>query len=339
LNFTFNIITHIKNVNISNNLVQTIIMEVINGGLTDILSPIAEFIDDNICDKRMKAQLSRLNNGDNEKLLSILCGQKSVTASFPYYSLYKYNITTNKFSHHLDVTDDSGDQHSITVQYDHNHFILHILSIESFMFYLSDSSEINDTSRYIFLNVSLSSENREAGHRTCLIIDKQRAESYLYDPNGETTFFNNIFAEEATKCGVEYTNDLYFDGHTAINKLFEGYFGDLKERLGTTLKFVPSNIWNPNRYVLNPSFSSNVLIGSGHCVITTIMLIHILHLTQENLSTIFKELGKLSKDLLIYTINGYSCSIHNLMKDTFDKYMENTNYRKHIEKDMITDYL
>ena len=61
-------------------------MDVMNGGLIDILSPITEFIDDNICDKKMKAQLSRLNNADNEKLLSILCGQKSITASYPYYS-------------------------------------------------------------------------------------------------------------------------------------------------------------------------------------------------------------------------------------------------------------
>jgi hypothetical protein len=310
-------------------------MEVYNANSINILSSITEFIDDNnICDKKMRSQLSRLNNKDNETLLSILCAQKSITASFPYYSLYKFNIMTNKFSHHLDITDDSGDEHSLSIQYDNNHLMLHILSIESLMFYLGDSSEIHNASRYVFFNVSLSSENKDAGHRTCLLIDTHRCEAYLYDPNGNTTFFNNIFSEEATKHGMKYTNDLYFDGHIAINKLFEGYFDDLKTRLGTTIKFVPSDKWNPNKYVLNPSFSSKVVIGSGHCVITTIMLIHVLHLTQEDLSLVFKELGKLSDEQLIYVINGYSCSVHNLMKNKFDQYMQNSRYRKTIEEDM-----
>jgi len=293
---------------------------------------VGEFIDDtNICDKKMKKMLSLIGSKDLHNIMMILTGQKSIMSINPYYSVYRYDLIKNTFSHHLDVT--NGDWNGrVIIQYDQNNLLMNMVSVESMYDYLSDVS-----TRYVFFSATLESENKKVAHMACLIVDRLKNEAYFYDPNGSSTFFNSIFVDEAKKQGLTGDlDDLYFDGSTAINNLFVGYFKDINDKVGLNIKFVPSTSWNPKKYVLNPSFDKNVLIGSGHCVITTILFMHLLNSTSQDINvkditTIFNMLGSLEDDELIYIINGYSCGIYNIMRDVFDEYMQNDNYKKIID--------
>lgn len=290
-------------------------------------SILGDFIDEtNFCDPKMKKMLSLMQHKDHDILLTILTGQKSVSSINPQYSIYAYNIIKKNFLHILDLKDDDQNE-CIYLQYNQNELQINIISTESMLFYLSD---IN--TRYVYFHAILTCENKNCNHQVCLIIDRLKNEAYFYDPNGRSSYFDNIFIDEAKKHGLtENLNDLHFDGESAINDMFKSYFAEIKNKVGIDIKFVPSIIWNPQNYVINPSFDKEVLIGSGHCVITTILFVHLLNILQEDITVVFNLLGQLSKEQLIYIINGYSCGIYNVMRNIFEKYMQNEKYKKYIE--------
>ena len=289
--------------------------------LTEVIYPLIPFIESSeICDENVKKNLSTMNRKEYDVMMSLVTGQKPVIDTLPSYSLYNVNIYNKKFSHHLDIFDESGDEHQITIQYDDGHIVLHTFSVESLILYLDDIK-----SRYVFLPIAFSSENKKDGHHTSLIIDKKENKFYLYDPNGRSSYFNNIFAESANtltnsaNASVINTSDFYFDGHELIDILMKGYVDDIKRKFGVKYEYVTSNIWNPLKKVLNPTFDKNSLIGSGHCVITTILFLHYLHVTNYNVAEAYQQLGSLNTNELIYLINGYSCWAYQTLRPLFDK--------------------
>lgn len=304
--------------------------------LMAVVDPLISFLeptDIGICDNNIKKHLSILDRKELDILISLISGQEPIASTYPYYSLYKINIYNKRTSHLLDIFDGSGGDHQTTIQYDDGHLVLHIFSVESLIFYIGDIK-----SKYIFLPVSFSSENGKSGHQTSLIIDTINKRFYLYDPNGESSYFNNIFVEAVKKnmkgSQIENNiniNDLYFDGTELIDILIKGYLNDIKEKLDIVYEYIPSDIWNPSKKVLNPSFGKNIIIGSGHCVITTILFLHYLHITGEDIRDAFERLGTLSSGELIYLINSYSYRIYQTLKPNFDNKMGNPKYKEMID--------
>lgn len=307
------------------------------------VNPIINLIESseiNICDKKIIKHLTSLNSKDYDYIISLISGQTSILKTYPYYSLYKVNILNNKFSHHIDIFDDSGDDNRISVQYDDNHLILHTFSVESLIFYIGDIK-----SKYIFLPIIFNSENKKSSHLTSLIIDKVSQKFYLYDPNGKSSYFNDIFAKIIKKENIysdiysdifsDIYSDIYsdfnFDGNELIDILIQGYVNDIREKINIQYEYVSSKIWNPMNNVINRSFNDNTIIGSGHCVVTTFLFLHCLCLTNDNIKETFWQLSNLNTEELLYLINSYSYWIYQTLKPIIDKKMKNPSYKKIID--------
>jgi hypothetical protein len=314
--------------------------------LINIMEPLVPFIESSnigICDNSIKKHLSLLNRNDYDTLISIISGQKAIIKTYPYYSLYKVSLYDKKFSHHLDIYDESGDENQTSIQYEDNNLTLHIFSVESLIYYLGDTENFLNN-RYLFFPVNFTSENKRAGHMACLIIDIKENKIYLYDPNGISSYFNNIFAEMVKKSYANNNNEnnedehnaifseYYFDAHELIDILIEGYVDDIYKRLGIKYEYISSKIWNPSKCVLNPSFDSNVIIGSGHCVVTTVMFLHYLHLTNDDIKNVFQKLGSLNTNELIYLINSYGYWLYVILEPILNKKMKNPMYAKVIKE-------
>lgn len=318
------------------------------------INPLIPFIkDEKVYDKKITMSLCTMTSTDLEKLISMLCNQKSFFDDINF-SMYKINILTDEFDKHVDFYNKNKSRDSYSIQYNDQHLLLNIMSIESLTDYM-----ISIKNRYIFLPLSLFSVNLGAGHQTCLIIDKKKKESYLYDPNGKTTFFDNIFliqfkthisknndslhyqqkfdeelfdiisenknmSEDEKKIFFDNMHldnndskslDLSFDGETKINKLLEGYFNELNLKTGIDIKFIEQKKWNQKQYLLNKSFGKQTVLKDGHCVITTLLFIHYLFLVEDDIKNVIEILGTLNHNELAYVINGYGTGISDLLKE------------------------
>lgn len=310
--------------------------------LIETINPIINLFESSeigICDKKMIKHLRSLNTKDYDYIISLISGQTSILKTYPYYSLYKVNIFNNKFSHHVDIFDDSGDDDRITIQYDDNHLMLHIFSVESLIFYIGDIK-----SKYIFLPIIFNSENKKNAHLTSLIIDKVSQKFYLYDPNGRSSYFNDIFSQIIKKENVadfsniysniysDFYSDFNFDGNELIDILIRGYVNDIKEKLNIQYEYVSSKIWNPMNNVINRPFHDNTEIGSGNCVITTFLFLHYLCLTNDNIKDIFWRLSGLDSGELLYLINNYSYWIYQILEPVINNKMKNPDYKKRFDE-------
>lgn len=293
----------------------------ITDNLLKVSNHLEQFLESDVLyDQKIHKHISRLSPIDYNRLLQLLCNQKPVSGS---YSLYKVNMYNKTFSHHLDTL---GEEDYVTLQNDNNHLLLNIHSIESLILSLSETEN-----RYFFVPVLFSTENRKSGHIVCLIIDIIQKHFYLYDPNGKSTFFNNIFSEFI---GVD-TYDLYMYNDELIDILIQGYVNEFNKKLDLNYKFVSSKIWNPYYKIFNTTFDENSLIGSGHCVITTILFLHYLMLTNLDVQNAFNILISLNNEERAFIISSYSCWLYEIYKPYFDKKMNNIEYRKLINEEKI----
>jgi hypothetical protein len=147
-------------------------------------------------------------------------------------------------------------------------------------------------------------ESKDQSHQTCLAIDILNKTAYLVDPNGSSSYFNTIFEK--------ISHDLYIDINSYVDKLLECYFSELN-KIGIKIEFIPGSKWNKNKICINRNFDKS-LIGSGHCVITTIMLGHYLLTTNLNPSDVYNKFKYISDDNLLILINSYMFGIYELMQ-------------------------
>lgn len=150
-----------------------------------------------------------------------------------------------------------------------------------------------------------------------LIFDKVKFEVFFADPNGKTTFFDNILIVHSKKSTTSdwmasYYNDMYINCEEMIEKMFIYYVNEFNTATGMTYKFIPHATWNRRCYSLNKSLG-NSLIGSGHCVITATLVMNYLHTTNVDVKAFFESMGKLSQNELIELINAYSSGIYQLL--------------------------
>ena len=161
---------------------------------------------------------------------------------------------------------------------------------------LTQLLNINKSLNYIFLPFGYDCELSESLHMAGILINIKKNKAYLMDPNGNPTYF-----------------DKYYNEITPISSLVEHALDQFFSKLNTygcKIDYVMTNKWNPKNYCINKNFDE-MNIKSGHCVITTILLMHLSSLI--GIEESYKLLTDLSKDELAYVIKGYTIAIYDLI--------------------------
>ena len=147
----------------------------------------------------------------------------------------------------------------------------------------------------VFLFVGYGCELEDAAHRAAVLIDNAKRKIFLIDPNGRPSYFNKIHGTN-----MEF----------AIDTMLSKYFAKL-QKFGVDYKYVHSNVWNKKNIYLNKRFH-NTVVGSGHYVPLTYILIHILSAGDYDILFTYELLKMLSDEELLFLIKNYSLGIYNL---------------------------
>jgi hypothetical protein len=142
---------------------------------------------------------------------------------------------------------------------------------------------ITNSNRYVFIPIMLSIKDKKIGHATILIIDS----------NGLTK--GNI-------------------NHNIINKFMKTYFEIFNITFNENYNYIEQEKWiniiEYNKYILNKSSLKTDEISSGHCMIFTLLIAHLLSNEKYDLQTIIFEFNKLKKNDLLDIIMGYPLTGH-----------------------------
>lgn len=270
--------------------------------LNIICEALKDHLSDEICDSQNLARLKRLPFSSYEKCLNMLNNQTLISLNTSRYTIYSVELDGHNVRHIVDIDNDldeygkPSDEYTIVLQTDKHAISLHILSIEDMMIYIAAN---NKSKRYIFLPISMSSfDENQNGHFSALVFDNMKFKVYFLDPNGRSKYFNSL-------C----------DTNHCIYKLFEKYIKDLNEFWSTKYEFVDCYEWNPYNFALNYEFKQST-IGTGHCVMSTFIILHILVTTEFNIEDVYKLFGNLSETEMLYIINGYSKNFGNRVLKT-----------------------
>lgn len=315
---------------ITNTISDTIVPNYISNELKEIVS----VLKDNICcgmyNDTMKKQILSCKFEKYEKIFNFLTDQISVNDIDPTYSIYKINLFTNKVSHHCDITENIGNNHYATIRGNEHFLFFHCLSMESLLMFLTNNTINlgNDKfKKYVFMPFVFLSELTTIGHFSLIIFDVIDKQVYFADPNGTTSFFNNIFydiAKTQTKSMSSSTtdsmlnfypdmfDDMYVDSELIVETVIEHYINKLNECAGYEYKFIKRNQWNPIGYTINKSYEGTY-IGSGHCVAIGTLIANYCQIKKCNPIEIYTLLSKLSKSEIIELINSYSIGMYNIL--------------------------
>lgn len=292
----------------------------ISPSLNNICTKLGSFLsDDNFCNETIHKKLRTMSFKHCDEILNMITGQTSINTFDPTYSIYKIGIFDQTPIHVTDVTCKIGQMFHTTIQAQETCLFLNSLSILTLMMFLGENSK--DLNRYVFVPVIFATEIHEAGHATMLVFDVISKKVYFADPNGKSSYFDDLMIIQAKKTKEEWmTEELFneFYGQSYINseplieKLLTFYISELNESFGLTYEFVPRINYNKMSYSINQSYSKETVIGSGHCVILSIMIAHYLT-SNSDIEHIFADFGKLRVEEKVQLISSYSVGIYNVV--------------------------
>lgn len=280
-------------------------------------SVMGNFITPGNVSKYQYDKLTKLQYKHYNFLIKLLCNMDSITDNKKYinmFSIYKIGVLNDTASHELDIECDVGENFYGTLQTDGNNIYFHNYHPMIMGNYVND----NKLLRYLFFPFVASVEvKNESGHALCIVIDTKLNEMYLMDPNGKTSYYDDVlirFSKSISDLHIpdEFIREMYIDSSSKINKLMSCYVDDLNKYLDTKLRFVPNTEWNVMGKALNRKLGDGV-IQSGNCVAMTIFLMHYLTLTQSSLKSVYSAILKYSDTELSHIIDSYSLSIYNLL--------------------------
>lgn len=237
--------------------------------------------------EKQKHFITRLPYQKYEKVLSMITGQTPIKDR--EYSIYKQLYDNLKFDFISNVINTDNNEYHTVIDSTTEHLLLNALSPQCLCNYILD----NYSNKYIFLTLNYGSNLHDSAHQSAIMIDNKSKKIYMIDPNGKSDFFDHVF-HEPTNFYVE----------TILSK----YFGELN-RLGLKYEYVYTQDWNPSKMALNKNFKDKY-IGSGHCVITTLMLIHLISIFNINPQDAFNMITNLSEDEISYLIKEYTVGIY-----------------------------
>lgn len=171
---------------------------VISNSLNEICGRLGSFLgDDGFCDEAKRKKLSTMSFCHCDHVINMITGQSSIQSQEPTYSIYKINVFGENPEHEIDLTSHIGNSFHTTIQVDGNYLFLNCLNIMSLMLFLGENSK--DFNRYVFIPIVFSTEIHENGHATMLAFDVISKKVYFLDPNGKSSYFDNIMLKYAEK--------------------------------------------------------------------------------------------------------------------------------------------
>lgn len=163
--------------------------------------------------------------------------------------------------------------------------------------YLFDFLMKNVNNNYVFLTLNYGCNIMDSSHQTALCFDTVNKKVFMIDPNGKSDFFDNVFNIQTNKY---------------VEILLSNYISLLSE-YGLDYEFLGADVCNPKKYAINKRFN-NEIIGHGHCVITTLILVHLINGLNINPSELYLIMESLDEEELIFIIKGYSLAVYYLLK-------------------------
>jgi len=269
----------------------------------------------NLYNKNIYKKIVNLEYTEIDNLISYLMNQTKMLGLLNLtFSSYKVETVNNncksspsglQSSVHAELiiknfNKDDDNEWVCILQHNLGIIFLDILSHTSFINFIN----LNKQNRYLCIPVSLSPEfgnTKMGGHATCLIIDNALEEVYLFDPNGETNYFNY------SKTYKIYRSNEY------VNMLFNKYFEDLYYFYNIRYKFVKNTEYNPSLFVINRVFKENNNNNNGNCMIISFLFPHYLLSTQNTILNGIKVFGNLKNDELLELIKLYYIWFNELM--------------------------
>lgn len=239
-----------------------------------------------------KKSISTISYSTFEKILEMINNQPII--KYPIFSIYKQHFD-NEGDHILEFIDDIKNPHnetpSFTIDVTDNCIVMNTLSLECISTYIKH----NIKEKYLFFCLVYGCELKDTTHQGIVMVDNNNKKIYLLDPNGSPTYFNDIFN---------------FYVNYEIENMIENYFTQLKF-FDLHYEYVHITKWNPVNIVLNKRFNTNE-IGSGHCVVISFIIIHLIATLNYEPPKIYNILKDFSDDELLYIIKDYSSGIFNI---------------------------
>lgn len=292
----------------------------ISSSLDNICVRLGSFLsDDNFCNETIHKKLRTMTFKHCDAILNMITGQTSVGILNPTYSIYKIGVFDQIVSHVTDVDCSIGQMFHTTIQAQETCLFLNCLDLLTLMTFLGENSK--DLNRYVFVPVIFATEIHETGHATMLVFDVVSKKVYFTDPNGKSSYFDDLMIQQAKKTKEEWmTEELFkeFYGESYINseplieKLLTFYINELNDSFGLKYEFVPRANYNKMSYSINKTYDKETVIGSGHCMILSIMIAHYLSSNSE-VEHIFSDFGKLGAEEKVQLISSYSVGVYNVI--------------------------
>lgn len=267
------------------------------------------------CDDKMHHKIATPSFDTYENILNIFANQIKITECTPTYSMYRVNVFSEKEEHHIDMKSKNNNEFHTAIQADDDYLFLNCLSTESTCLYLS----INNNKRYVFIPLIFNSEINKSGHFTFLIFDVFNNKVYMMDPNGESSYFDNVMILHAKKNKTFSDAELemmsihmIINSERLVEKLINIYIKKLNIDFDLTYEFVSRTKWNPSNLVLNKHLDNSGIPG-GNCVIISTILMYYLINKQSELIEPYKLLSEISSEQMIQIINGCSVGMFNII--------------------------
>jgi len=257
--------------------------------INNTLSSVISF--SNSCDltDKMKKFNRTLNYKKFDKLISLINDQSII--SNKEYVLYKQKLDVMDFEVESYILEDTNEIYPLIVDAIDDYLLLNSITPNCLAEYIKKNYNLD----YIFIPLNYGNNANDNSHQSMIMFDNRNMKIYNIDPNGKSDYFNNIF-----------DNDMSFE----IDTLLCNYFSDLKI-FNINYEYIYSHVWNNKKIALNISFK-NEYVGSGHCVIFSLMLIHLISVLKISSNKAFEMFSTLSESEILFLIKEYSIGMYNI---------------------------
>lgn len=167
---------------------------------------------------------------------------------------------------------------------------------------LFETLELNTSSDYLFFSFNYAMEQSNTAHQAIIMLDLQKkpnVDVYLVDPNGSLSYFDTVLGFRLTPY-IEY--------------LIKNFFEQLNEFTEITFSYKFINTWNPTYISINNTYDSNYIAGSGHCVVSSIILAHLISTWKCNPGEVYKKIKSMSTDEWLHIIQLYTTGLFTMIK-------------------------
>jgi hypothetical protein len=253
--------------------------------MTQVLHSIYDFITP-IYSQKSKDVVSRLPYKMFKQVLNLNLSQQFILNEL--YMTFDYSIKDKeiKMIDKIRLTGQDIDTNCVIQYHTDNNMYAQLHSHEE----LKELLILNESNKFFFLPISLSYTKEDSGHACVLIFDQIKRSVIFFDPNGYTTYQNNSILDEILNVYIELFNIDFSENYKYIRQIEW-----LKTRFNLNGVDISNNLINPS----NP-------IEAGHCKILTVLIPHLLNISDKNINEILSELNKLNQNEKIDLIMGYT---------------------------------